>query len=82
MSSNIDRGLTSVRNPKRPRLIPSSGTEWPATSRAAYSKVPSPPIAMIRSARVAKAASGQDTTLSGRNASSTPGSTKGRRPCA
>ena len=79
---SIDCGLTSVMNPKRPRLMPSSGTEWPATSRAAYSSVPSPPIAMMRSARVAKDCSGQGTTLSGRNARPTPGSTRARTPRA
>ncbi len=34
-------------NPSRPRLIPSSGTSRPTTSRAACSKVPSPPTATM-----------------------------------
>ena len=45
--------------------MPSSGTACPATRRAAYSSVPSPPIATMRSARSANEASGQRTTLSG-----------------
>ena len=61
-SSSIEAGLTSVRNPRRPRLMPSRGTGRPATRRAAYRSVPSPPMATMRSARAANALSGQDTT--------------------
>ena len=48
--ASMSCGSTSVRKPSRPRLMPISGTPRCATSRAAYSSVPSPPMAMTRSA--------------------------------
>ncbi len=55
-------GSTSVRNPRRPRLMPSSGTSCSATRPAAYNSVPSPPMAIIRSARSMICARGSTRT--------------------
>ena len=44
----------SVRNPSRPWLTPTSGTSCGAIARAMLSIVPSPPMTIARSARLAQ----------------------------
>src|SRR5512134_3313994 len=46
----------SVMKPRRPWLMPTSGTRWRTSSRAADSMVPSPPITIARSASVSPSA--------------------------
>ena len=72
--------MTSVRNPSRPRFTPSSGTPCRATSRAAYSSVPSPPIAIMRSARSPSWRSGTRAAAAAVGAASSLTSTCTPRP--
>ncbi len=57
MCASMCSGPTSARKPRRPRLIPSSGTLRPAMRRAAYSMLPSPPMATTRSTPTASRSS-------------------------
>ena len=60
-ASGSSSGWISTRNPRLPRLTPSTGTGRRATSRNAPSIVPSPPRLTTASARLASSAS--DTTV-------------------